>query len=53
MHTAFLSDFNSKRDQNFKLGPTELNPKPLLHCHFSSVDLKVLKKTPAEKQDHQ
>lgn len=44
MHTAFLSELNSKREQNSRLRPTELNPKSLLHCHFSSTNLNSLKK---------
>lgn len=44
MHTAFLSELNSKREQNSRLRSTELNPKPLLHCHFSSKDLNAPQK---------
>lgn len=44
MHTAFLSELNSKRDQNSRLRPTEINPKSSLHCHFSSTTLNALKK---------
>lgn len=49
MHRAFLSEFNSKIDQNSRLRPTEQNPKSLLHCYFSSTNLNVLKK---QNQDY-